>query len=86
MKCIITLAALVLCISPASAQCGLLTWSHDYTCAGPYQPKSPREIVAADAAMCRLLMQGPIRACLATLAYHRRLERAIWQNGEDEFN
>jgi len=85
MKFVIALAALVLCISPASARCGLLTWSHDYTCDGPYRPKSPQEIAAADIAWCRLLMRGSIHACRATLARHRELERAIWRNGDDEF-
>jgi hypothetical protein len=85
MKFVIALAVLVLCISPASARCGLLTWSHDDTCAGPFQSKSPREIVAADMARCRSLVRGPIHACLAAFARHRELERAIWPNGDDEF-
>lgn len=85
MKFVIALSALVLCISPASARCGLLTWSHDDTCAGLFHSKSPQEIVAADRAWCRSLMRGSIHACLATLARHRELERAVWLNGDDEF-
>jgi hypothetical protein len=85
MKFVIALAVLVLCISPASARCGLLTWSHDDTCAGPFQSKPPQEIVARDRALCRSLMRGSIHACLALLARHRELERAIWPNDDDEF-
>jgi hypothetical protein len=85
MKFVIALASLVLCISPASARCGLLTWSHDDTCVGPFHSKSPHEIVAGDRAWCRSLMRGSIHACLAALARHRELERAIWPNGDDEF-
>jgi hypothetical protein len=85
MKFVIALASLVLCISPASARCGLLTWSHDATCVGLFQPKPPREIASADAAWCRSLMRGSIHTCLATLARHRELERAIRPDGDDEF-
>jgi hypothetical protein len=79
---LIALAALVLCIPPASARCGLLTWSHDDTCAGPFRPKSAQEIVAADIVWRRSQMRGPIDACLAAFAHQRetnRLERAIKQ-------
>jgi hypothetical protein len=76
---------LIVCVSPASARRGLLTWSHDNG-AGPFRPKSPQEIVASDMAWCRSQTRGSIDARLAALARQREashLERGLGKSTPD---
>lgn len=74
MKSLIALTAVVLSVSPASARCGLLSWSHDDTCAGPFQPKPVQEVLAKDMAWCKAQMPGQISTCLDALNKRRIAE------------
>jgi hypothetical protein len=83
MKFAIALTAFILCVSPASARCGLLSWQRDDTCAGPFQPKSPQEIVAADMAWCKAHVPTAIDACLTSMAHARDVRRPASSGGDD---
>jgi hypothetical protein len=74
MKTAIIVAAISLIVStsPASARCGLLSWQNGDSRGGPFKLKTPKEMLAHDAAWCRSQMKAmPLNSCLSYLANHR---------------
>jgi hypothetical protein len=74
VKFVIALTVVVICASPASARCGLLSWMGDDACKGPFQPKSTQEILANDLEWCKAHLPRQINACLDGLTKRRASE------------